>query len=293
MKFEYSTYQKPLTMNGFGGGAASLSVVQKGGALGTPIVHYDFGDTNCYNSSVNSTLVTNLGSGRNAYFTTGLTYAPSQTTSSSGSAGHIQCNGNQALYYVSGTNAGSGRTNVYETLTAGDPWTWEYWYWAFPQVTNSHSVNYYHPNGQQNSAYRGTQYLHQTSGGNGTITTYTDGQYYNTYFHCNNFANGNHNLSIQATGGWKHLVLTKEQGYTSNNFKIYLNNVNVVTDTSSWSSWMGSVGYPESIWFDSSHGAPNAFMYHGYCAIIKFYKVHFDANTVASEWNANKALFNL
>jgi len=290
MKFEYSTYQKPLTMNGFGGGAASLSVAQKGVALGTPIVYYDFGDTNCYNGG---NTVTNLGSGRNAYFTTGLTYAPSQTTSSSGSGGYITCNGNQSLYYVSGTSAYSGRTNVYETLTAGDPWTWEYWYRAFPQTTNSHNTNYYHPSGQQNSAYRGTQYLHQTQGGNGTITTYVDGQSYNTYFWVNNFANSMWDLSINATNGWKHLVLTKEQGYTSNNFKIYLNNVNVVTDTSSWSSWMGSVGYPESVWFDSSHGAPNAFMYNGYCAIIKFYKVHFDANTVATEWNANKALFNL
>lgn len=289
MKFEYSTYQKPLTMNGFGGGAASLSVSQQGGALGTPIVHYDFGDPNCYNPGVNTSLVTNLGSGRNAYFTS----APSQTFSSSGSAGYVFLTSLSALYYVSGTSAYSGRTNVYETLTAGDPWTWEYWYWAFPQTTNSHNTSYYHPSGAQNSAYRGTQYLHQTSGGNGIITTYVSGVNYNTYFHCNSFANNNHNLSTTATGGWKHLVLTKEQGYTSNNFKIYVNNVNVVTDTSSWSSWMGSTGYPESIWFDSGHNAPYAFMYYGYCAIIKFYNVHFDANTVASEWNANKALFNL
>ena len=123
MKLEHSTYQKPLSLTGFGGGATSLSYAGASSPFVTEglVHHFDFSDTNSYSSG--TTLTDLSDAGNNMTFVN----APTVINSSFGSGGrHIEIQssgsgGDKYAYY--GTNYSSTLTGTQGT----NPFAIEMW----------------------------------------------------------------------------------------------------------------------------------------------------------------------
>ena len=128
MKLERSTYQKPLSMTGLGGGATSLSNAGGAGTLITDglVQHIDFSKTNCYSGS--GLNVYDL-SGNSAYDLEFNNNTHTLHNSAYGSGGrHIEMpdlNSQNKLYRV-----GTGNNSTREGLQRGqgsNPYTIEFW----------------------------------------------------------------------------------------------------------------------------------------------------------------------
>jgi len=128
MKLERSTYQKPLSMTGLGGGATSLSNAGGAGTLITDglVQHIDFSKTNCYSGS--GLNVYDL-SGNSAYDLEFKNNTHTLHNSAYGSGGrHIEMpdfNSSNKLYRV-----GTGNNSTREGLQRGqgsNPYTVEFW----------------------------------------------------------------------------------------------------------------------------------------------------------------------
>ena len=228
MKLEHSTYQKPLSLTGFGGGATSLSYAGASSAIVTDgLVHwFDFSDTNSYSSGTTLTDLSNAGN--NMTFHT----APTVVNSSFGSGGrHVEIQtsvsgGDKYAYYgtdYSDTLTGTQGTNPFaiemwvnlknvsaETAIFGDM--------ISTIKFNPVSVRYkrfeifVYQNRLKTLGMSGSN---QVSAFPSDLVTVHNGNYTDaTYF------------------GWEHIVATRENT-NSNGMKYYRNGSLVLQDTNS------------------------------------------------------------
>ena len=228
MKLEHSTYQKPLSLTGFGGGATSLSYAGASSPFVTEglVHHFDFSDTSCYSSG---TTITDLSDAGN-----GMTWvqAPNVVNSSFGSGGrHIEvlssiANGDSYAYY--GTNYTSTLTGTQGT----NPFAIELWMNSqningeTPILGDQISTIKYSPISVRYKRFEIFVYQNRlktlgmsgstnVSNFPGDLVTVHNGNYTDaTYF------------------GWEHIVATRENT-NSNGMKYYRNGSLVLQDTNS------------------------------------------------------------
>ena len=229
MKLEHSTYQKPLSLTGFGGGATSLSYAGASSPFVTEglVHHFDFSDTSCYSSG---TTITDLSDAGN-----GMTWvqAPNVVNSSFGSGGrHIEvlssiANGDSYAYY--GTNYTSTLTGTQGT----NPFAIELWMNSqningeTPILGDQISTIKYSPISVRYKRFEIFVYQNRlkTLGMSGSSNT--DSNFPNALVtvHNGNYASGTY-------AGWEHIVATRENT-NSNGMKYYRNGSLVLQDTNS------------------------------------------------------------
>ena len=228
MKFEHSTYQKPLSMTGLGGGAGSLSYAGTSSSIVTDgLVHwFDFSDTNSYSSG--TTLTDLSDAGNNMTFK----LAPTVVNSSFGSGGrHIEIGssasgGDKYAYY--GTDYSDTLTGTQGT----NPFAIEMW-------VNMQNISAETPIfGDQISTIKFNPvavrykrfeiYVYQ----NRLKTLGMSGSTNVSNFPSDLVTVGNTNYADGTYTGWEHIVATREDTNT-NGMKYYRNGSLVVQDTNS------------------------------------------------------------
>tara|TARA_Y100000114_G_scaffold132152_1_gene130753 strand:- start:289 stop:1155 length:867 start_codon:yes stop_codon:yes gene_type:complete len=257
-------------------------VAGSGGAIVTDNLrlHYDFGDTNCYNNTENfSTYNSNriligdlTGNGHTMQFGMGATYGLNYQTSStssnyvttqSGNGGHVIFSPtiDPSTLNPSDHAVAYRNTSPMTGLGLGD-WTYEFWY------------NYYRTSGityvdisQDNSDYSGNLeiYIH-----NGVFKAGIWGSY----------KTDNHTYStVNGYNGWDHVVISKI-GESSSNIKFYHNGVNTSTHTKtnfnyvkdSWGEPGSSAVTSGSIWNNMTmFGVYSQYRFTGKFAIHRVY----------------------
>lgn len=228
MKQDFWTYQKPLSMTGFGGGATSLSYAGASSSIVTDgLVHwFDFSDTNSYSSG---TTITDLGpAGYNMTFHT----APTVINSSFGSGGrHIEIQtsgsgGSKYAYYG---------TDYQDTLTGTqgtNPFAIEMWVnlknisaetAIFGDMISTIKFN---PIAVQYKRFEIFVYQNRlkTLGMSGSNNV--------SAFPNDLVTVGNKNYTDATYAGWEHIVATRENTNT-NGMKYYRNGSLVVQDNNS------------------------------------------------------------
>tara|TARA_A100001388_G_scaffold12907_1_gene8811 strand:- start:1619 stop:2485 length:867 start_codon:yes stop_codon:yes gene_type:complete len=228
MKQDFWTYQKPLSMTGFGGGATSLSYAGASSSIVTDgLVHwFDFSDTNSYGSG---TALTDLSdAGNNMTFVN----APTVINSSFGSGGrHIEIQssgsgGDKYAYY--GTNYSDTLTGTQGT----NPFAIEMWVnlknisaetAVFGDMISTIKFN---PVAVRYKRFEIFVYQNRlkTLGMSGSTNV--------SYFPSDLVTVGNKNYADGTYAGWEHIVATREDTNT-NGMKYYRNGSLVVQDNNS------------------------------------------------------------
>lgn len=297
MKLEHSTYQKPLSLTGFGGGATSLSFAAAGSPYVTDglVCHYDFGDSSCYThpSSNGKPVISDLtGNSHTSQVNQGpggsvdVESTPPAVSYSSSDGGHLVFEPSYTPY--GGNNYSAAPvifrdTSPWTGLGTGD-WTVEFW------------INFYKyslPAGQS------LQYIFQDGAsytGTLEIGIDTSGKIYTYVFNQNMGSEPSAYYTSSGYNGWDHIVLSKI-GSGSNNVKLYHKGVN--THSLSWSGmnyvaqWPGSAA--SGIWnsmsfFDSYNGRH----FKGKFAIFRCYNGKgLDATEVSQNFNAERSRFGV
>ena len=225
MKFEHSTYQKPLSMIGLGGGASSLSYAGAAGAIVTDnlSVHWDFGDTSSWDRS--STTINDLsGNSNGGTFPSGVSYVSSQ-------GGHATKTNQNPITMTS---------DVF-SINGANPWTLEFWHNATLYASSQGLFQdwFYHYPLSGGSAYQynpGIGFWQSTTygvSGEGMINPGTTGgspgpldnrpTSTQSLFETNHYSG--------STTGWQQIVVSRESTST-NGFKVYRNGSNIYTGTS-------------------------------------------------------------
>jgi hypothetical protein len=247
-------------------------------------LHYDFGDTNCWNQS--GTAVTDLtGNGNNS------TLPSSNVSYGSGQGGHL-----------SKANAGAVTlsTDVFP-INGANPFALEYWVNHDPLASNQHALfqdwYYHYPLYSGVPAYQynaGVGYWQQTNYGvagegmNGSGTTggspgplsgRPDSTI--TYFESNYYTG--------SSTGWEQLVFSRESTST-NGFKVYRNASNIYTGTNSINYDCRTTPSNYVILIRQR----NLFKFQGGVAIFRMYTgAGLTSTEVTQNYNAQKARFGL
>ena len=295
MKFERSTYQKPLSMTGFGGGANALSFAAAGSAYVTDglVCHYDFGDSSCYThpASNSNPLVDDLtGNSHTSKIYNGPGYSldvessPPAVSYDSSAGGHITFD---PTYSPSGGSTSSNApvifrdTSPWTGLGNGD-WTVEFWinYYRYSYASGQSLLYLF----QDGASYTGTM----------EIGFQTDKLW--VYVFNQAMSSEPSYYTTSGYNGWDHIVLSKI-GSGSNNVKLYHKAVN--TQSLSWggmnyvAQWPGSAA--SGIWnsmsfFDSYNGRH----FKGKFAIFRCYNGKgLDATEVSQNFNAERSRFGV
>tara|TARA_B100000212_G_scaffold78790_3_gene56102 strand:+ start:2424 stop:3293 length:870 start_codon:yes stop_codon:yes gene_type:complete len=260
--------------------------------------HYDFGDTNCYNTSVSNTAVTDLsGNSRDAAWSAGPIF-------NSANGGYIQMGSGSASQLKSNSKVGA-----LSRVVGTGAYTIEFWLNAYTPNNTSHVGNWYNDmptnivfspqfvftyygfRALRQNAYNwsgwghyGSQNYYSYNFTTGTVTPSYGAQVYdgsNSSYPQPTFVSGAY--STNGYQGWEHIVLTRS-GTSTNGLKFYRNNTLEFTGTS-------TINYaaPASAAGDLDYGnAPSSRF-----AVLREYTYGFTATDVAQNYNAQKARFGL
>ena len=240
MKLEHSTYQKPLSLTGFGGGATSLSFSSSGSSIVQDGLNqwFDFGDSNCYTHPASNltgydpTYVADLSGNNNdarLFFYRGGSSGTWGVNFDSSNGGHLDIP--NTLSYSGQTNNFPilfRNTDVFDNVGNGD-YALEFWF----------NVNH---NGNNTALYvdKNCGYDMQRSFGSGNNSRMED-YYIDQFMTENNGPQWSYGLN-----GWYHYVWSVT-GRGTNAVKAYWNGVNTDSYTPSITSrWNYSSSYGNS-----------------------------------------------
>ena len=249
--------------------------------------HYDFGDTNCYNTSVSNTAVSDLSG--NGY---GANWMASPTFSTS-NGGYVELGSSLSgiLQADSSGGSSSSKNQALTRLAGTGNFTIELWVnFNHPGFLNNTTIWRDDPTDIQFSPsfsmtyYRMNLFIHSTGWGGEGLTGSSNqvgGGAQSTQFTTNTYSS-----SSQGLQGWEHIVLTRTST-GSNGLKFYRNNTLEYTGTN-------SINYNLSVnilYGDKNYG--NGSLQGTYMAIIREYLDGFTAAEVAASFNADRARFGV
>jgi hypothetical protein len=286
-----------------------------GAATAPPIVetdltqYLDFGNTSCYDPSVNTSLVNDLSGNSNYctigsntsfnYGTSNALYTIPNLTFSSSNGGHVILNkaiGSSYSHSDSSVPILYRQTDIFSesraiSATTFPDFTWEFWVNVYPYEYNDVlTSDWWHIDktmGYETGGYNSGDFRMPI---NNAPYGYTGG-YQNATLS---------NVVNQQYLGWHHIVLTKI-GNSSNNFKLYINNSLQWTATTNGSQANGSTYHSVSSSIPASTKAywnsyqrNTTYAFDGKWAITRFYGTKgLTASEVEQNWNAERSRFGL
>tara|TARA_R100000773_G_C4206603_1_gene107325 strand:- start:322 stop:1212 length:891 start_codon:yes stop_codon:yes gene_type:complete len=287
-----------------------------GAATAPPIIetgltqYLDFGNTSCYDPSVNTSLVNDL-SGNNNYCTIGndsifnyggtsSSYTIPNLSVSSSNGGHVILNKAIGSSYVHSNGSVPVLYRQTDILTDArninsyviPDFTWEFWVNVYPyqdyDILNSDWWAIDKTMGYETTNTNGGKFFMPTANAS---YGYTSGYQNVTY--------SSSNLINQQYFGWQHIVVSKI-GNSSNNFKLYINNILQWTATTNGSNATASYYFlvpslPNKFFaYWNSYQTNTTYAFDGKWAITRFYGTKgLTASEVEQNWNAERGRFGL
>tara|TARA_S200000501_G_scaffold49343_1_gene39587 strand:- start:2003 stop:2917 length:915 start_codon:yes stop_codon:yes gene_type:complete len=296
---------------GVGAGSVDSDTFSTTGVTTNLVQHVDFGKTACYDPTVNTWNVSDL-SGNNNHLVIGngsnLDYgnihssATTQLTNvhfNTANGGYLDLN--QSLDNISGRTY-SQSTNAFPKLSRlTDVWPqpssgivdFALEYWVNPYFGSKTST---YPQSYLTSDFHNLDRRTYFDRSSNKLVSGPIGSY--------SYASGttievtiSQTMTLNQYFGWQYIVVT-QNGTGSNNFKIYINNQNIYTSTTTYSNAnlnRSGVSYPytwDGFWNDQNNNIDGSF--DGKWAIVRFYyNKGLSASEVTQNWDSQRVRFGL